>query len=293
MSLAYTISNQQLADLIATLSKNNPENEKILTDFFDLNRQVKKKRGRPAKEKTLDAGDAAKKEDSGADAPAEILPKKKRGRPSKKESPKVDDSIKNDSPAVNEPIKKDDSDAKAEDLKVPAEEISKKKKGLPAKKKEDSIDNNVKDDKDNKDDKDDKDNKDDSDQKKDEASKKKRGRPSKKDASKDEAVIQKDISNDLPQENEIPKKKRATREEIDTEFWGDLNDRKFQTYNFEDEKSAKFWEFCQDGTKILIRYGKSGKTGALQQKSFENTEDLSKFLSKETIAKEKKGYVMV
>ena len=247
MSLAYTISNEQLADLIATLSKNNPENEKILTDFFDLNRQVKKKRGRPAKEKTLDAGDAAKKEDSGADAPAEILPKKKRGRPSKKESPKVDDSIKNDSPAVNEPIKKDDSDAKAEDLKIPAEEIPKKK----------------------------------------------RGRPSKKDASKDEAVIQKDISNDLPQENEIPKKKRATREEIDTEFWGDLNDRKFQTYNFEDEKSAKFWEFCQDGTKILIRYGKSGKRGALQQKSFENTEDLSKFLSKETIAKEKKGYVMV
>ena len=284
MSLTYTISNEHLADLIATLSKNNPENEKILTDFFDLNRQVKKKRGRPAKEKTLDAEDAAKKEDSGADAPAEVLPKKKRGRPSKKESPKVDDSIKNDSPEVKEPVKEDDPDAKEGELKIPAEEIPKKKKGRPAKKKEDSIDNNVKDDKDNKDD---------SDQKKDEAPKKKRGRPSKKDASKDEAVIQKDISNDIPQENEIPKKKRATREEIDTEFWGDLNDRKFQTYNFEDEKSAKFWEFCQDGTKILIRYGKSGKTGALQQKSFENTEDLSKFLNKETIAKEKKGYVMV
>ena len=284
MSLKYTISNEHLADLIATLSKNNPENEKILTDFFDLNRQVKKKRGRPAKEKTLDAEDAAKKEDSGADAPAEVVPKKKRGRPSKKESPKVDDSIKNDSPEVKEPVKEDDSDAKEGELKVPAEEIPKKKKGRPAKKKEDSIDNNVKDDKDNKDD---------SDQKKDEAHKKKRGRPSKKDASKDEAPIQKDISNDVAQENEIPKKKRATREEIDTEFWGDLNDRKFQTYNFEDEKSAKFWEFCQDGTKILIRYGKSGKTGALQQKSFKNTEDLSKFLSKETIAKEKKGYVMV
>ena len=284
MSLTYTISNEHLADLIATLSKNNPENEKILTDFFDLNRQVKKKRGRPAKEKTLDAEDAAKKEDSGADAPAEVLPKKKRGRPSKKESPKVDDSIKNDSPEVKEPVKEDDPDAKEGELKIPAEEIPKKKKGRPAKKKEDSIDNNVKDDKDNKDD---------SDQKKDESHKKKRGRPSKKDASKDEAPIQKDISNDVAQENEIPKKKRATREEIDTEFWGDLNDRKFQTYNFEDEKSAKFWEFCQDGTKILIRYGKSGKTGALQQKSFKNTEDLSKFLSKETIAKEKKGYVMV
>ena len=197
MSLTIQVTNEQLTALIAQIGKSSPDNEKILTDFFAEHQQQKKKRGRPAKKKSLDAEDPAKKEDSDAEAPAEEVPKKKRGRPAKKKSPDAE-----------APVKKEDSDAEA-----PAEVV--------------------------------------------------------------------------------PKKNRVAREEVDSEFWGNLDERDFQTYNFEDDKSSKFWKFCQDGNKVLICYGKCGKTGTLQQKTFESEEAVSKFLFKETASKEKKGYTLV
>ena len=239
MSLTFALTNEQLTSFIAQVSKNDPDTEKLLTDFFAKHQLPKKKRGRPAKNKSPggDGGGVVVDVKEGNNDKNEP-PKKKRGRPAKKKSPVADDVVP-----------KDKSDAE-EDV-APQEDVVPKKK--------------------------------------------KRGRPAKKKSPGAEEVVKEDISGDEDknEQKDSPKKARVAREEVDSDFWGDLDDRDFLTYNYNDDKSSKFWQYCQYGNKVLICYGKCGKNGAIQQKTFENNEAVSKFLSKETASKEKKGYILV
>ena len=87
-------------------------------------------------------------------------------------------------------------------------------------------------------------------------------------------------------------KSKKDKEEIDWNIWGDVEDIEFTRFICDDDKSNKFWEFTLEDNKILVRYGKIGSNGTIQQKTFDNDDDASKYIVKETAAKEKKGYVM-
>ena len=87
-------------------------------------------------------------------------------------------------------------------------------------------------------------------------------------------------------------KSKKEKEEIDWDFWGDLEEIEFTRFICNDDKSSKFWEFTLEDNKILVRYGKIGSDGTIQQKSFDSDNDASKYIVKETAAKEKKGYIM-
>jgi len=120
--------------------------------------------------------------------------------------------------------------------------------------------------------------------------KKKRGRPSKKNPDADEKPVVEEVSKD----DEKPKKERKPRkekEEVNAGLWGDLEEREFTRMNFQEGSSDKFWECAQEGNVTLVRYGKTGTKGTLQQKTFEDEEAASKFLEKEILGKEKKGYI--
>ena len=52
------------------------------------------------------------------------------------------------------------------------------------------------------------------------------------------------------------------------------------------------WECSQEGNATLVRYGKAGSTGVLQQKTFADEQAASKFLEKEIAGKGKKGYFL-
>lgn len=87
-------------------------------------------------------------------------------------------------------------------------------------------------------------------------------------------------------------KNKFKKETIDLDFWGDINNISFTRFIFSDSKSNKFWEYAFDDCKILIRYGKIGSNGIIQQKMFENEDKAATYILKETIKKEKKGYEM-
>ena len=87
-------------------------------------------------------------------------------------------------------------------------------------------------------------------------------------------------------------KSKKEKEEIDWDFWGDIDDIEFTRFVCEDDKSSKFWEFNLNDDKILVRYGKIGSEGTIQQKTFDSDKEASKYIVKETSAKEKKGYIM-
>ena len=185
-----------------------------------------------------------------------LKPKAKRGRPSKK-TPAADE----------EPVAADLEEVHKE------EEKQKKKRGRPSKKKPVADDEpvpavvekveEV--------------------SKEEEKQKKKRGRPSKKSPVVD--------SGDAGEKEKKEKKPRKEKEEVNADLWGDLEEREFTRMNFQDEKSDKFWECAQEGKVTLVRYGKAGSNGILQQKTFADEETASKFLEKEILAKEKKGYI--
>ena len=88
------------------------------------------------------------------------------------------------------------------------------------------------------------------------------------------------------------KKPKKEKEEIDWDKWGDVEDITFTRFTCSDGKSNKFWEYAFDEEYVLIRYGKIGSKGVMQQKTFEDEQEASKFILKETAAKEKKGYEM-
>ena len=87
-------------------------------------------------------------------------------------------------------------------------------------------------------------------------------------------------------------KSKKEKEEIDWDFWGDIDDIEFTRFVCEDDKSSKFWEFKLNNEKILVRYGKIGSEGTTQQKTFDSDKEASKYIVKETATKEKKGYIM-
>ncbi len=99
---------------------------------------------------------------------------------------------------------------------------------------------------------------------------------------------------EVPKDGQKPKKERKPRkekEEVNADIWGDLEEREFTRMTFQDTKSDKFWECDREGNVTLVRYGKTGGKGVMQQKTFEDEEAASKFLEKEILGKEKKGYV--
>ena len=104
------------------------------------------------------------------------------------------------------------------------------------------------------------------------------------------------ISSDYHSDNEISEgkniKKRKKKEDIDNSFWGDLDNIKFIRFIYNIDKSNKFWEYTIDNNKILIRFGKIDSKGTIQQKTFENEEEATKYILRETGLKEKKGYRM-
>ena len=96
---------------------------------------------------------------------------------------------------------------------------------------------------------------------------------------------------DSPVQKNTPKRARAPKEEIDFEFFGDLDSLIWENLTLENEKSNKFWRIATKDNKVLINFGKQGAKGSSQQKTFETSEMAEDFLQKEIALKLKKGYV--
>ena len=96
---------------------------------------------------------------------------------------------------------------------------------------------------------------------------------------------------DSPVQKNTPKRARAPKEEIDFEFFGDLDSLIWENLTLENEKSNKFWRIATKDNKVLINFGKQGAKGTSQQKTFETSEMAEDFLQKEIALKLKKGYV--
>ena len=96
---------------------------------------------------------------------------------------------------------------------------------------------------------------------------------------------------DSPVQKNTPKRARAPKEEIDFEFFGDLDSLIWENLTLENEKSNKFWRIATKDNKVLINFGKQGAKGSSQQKTFETSEKAEDFLQKEIALKLKKGYV--
>ena len=96
---------------------------------------------------------------------------------------------------------------------------------------------------------------------------------------------------DSPVQKNTPKMARAPKEEIDFEFFGDLDSLIWENLTLENEKSNKFWRIATKDNKVLINFGKQGAKGTSQQKTFETSEMAEDFLQKEIALKLKKGYV--
>ena len=62
---------------------------------------------------------------------------------------------------------------------------------------------------------------------------------------------------------------------------------------FCDEKSNKFWEISLEGSGFIVRFGKIGTAGQIQQKNFENEQKAQKEAEKLVAKKRKDGYVDV
>jgi len=254
-----------------------------VADFLSDHEKVKRPRGRPAKNTGIE--DA--KEPVLADAVAEEEPvKKKRGRPAKNTPKKVEPV-----PAVaeEEPVKKKRGrpakntppveEKKVEPVLAPVvavEEPVKKKRGRPAKntpkdeeKKEEPVQAPV--------------------VAVEEPAKKKRGRPAKNtpkaEEKKEEPVPA--VAEEVPKE----RKPRKEKEEVNMDLWGDLEALTFTRWIFQEGSSNKFWECADKENVTLVRYGKVGSKGTLQQKTFTDDTEAAEFLKKEILGKQKKGYV--
>lgn len=62
-------------------------------------------------------------------------------------------------------------------------------------------------------------------------------------------------------------------------------------FEFQDAKSAKFWEVTTEGMSVTVRYGKIGTAGQSQEKTFENIDSAQRHVVKLISEKVKKGYV--
>ena len=124
--------------------------------------------------------------------------------------------------------------------------------------------------------------------------KKKRGRPLSKAKKKTPKAEEKKEEPVPAVAEEVPKerKTRKKKEEVNMDLWGDLEALTFTRWILQEGSSNKFWE-CVDlwQNVTLVRYGKVGSKGTLQQKTFTDDMEAAKFLKKEILGKEKKGYV--
>ena len=121
--------------------------------------------------------------------------------------------------------------------------------------------------------------------------KKSRGRPRKENKLKlDFEELDENADIDVPENDKKPVKPRKEKEEIDMEYWGDLDTLEFSRMVYEDDKSNKYWEYVHTDNRTLVRYGKIGSKGTIQQKTFEDEDSAIKYLDKEMKTKEKKGY---
>lgn len=64
-----------------------------------------------------------------------------------------------------------------------------------------------------------------------------------------------------------------------------------QYFEFNDDKSSKFWEVIVDGCTVITRYGKIGADGATSSKDWETEEEAEKEAQKLINSKVKKGYI--
>ena len=62
-------------------------------------------------------------------------------------------------------------------------------------------------------------------------------------------------------------------------------------FEFQDAKSAKFWEVTTDGTAVTVRYGKLGTNGQSQTKELADADAAAKHVAKLVAEKTGKGYV--
>ena len=121
--------------------------------------------------------------------------------------------------------------------------------------------------------------------------KKKRGRPAKNtgiadaEEKKEEPVPA--VAEEVPKE----RKPRKEKEEVNMDLWGDLEALTFTRWIFQEGSSNKFWECADKENVTLVRYGKVGSKGTLQQKTFTDDTEAAEFLKKEILGKQKKGYV--
>ncbi len=64
-------------------------------------------------------------------------------------------------------------------------------------------------------------------------------------------------------------------------------------FEYQDEKSAKFWEINLNGLSVTTSYGKIGTTGQTSEKTFETAEKAQKEYNKLIAEKTKKGYTNI
>ena len=124
--------------------------------------------------------------------------------------------------------------------------------------------------------------------------KKSRGRPRKENKLKldlELGDLDENADVHIPENDKKPVKSRKEKEEIDMEYWGDLDTLEFSRMVYEDDKSNKYWEYVHTDNRTLVRYGKIGSKGTIQQKTFEDEDSAIKYLDKEMETKEKKGYI--
>ena len=68
-------------------------------------------------------------------------------------------------------------------------------------------------------------------------------------------------------------------------------DQQTRYFEFQDDKSAKFWEVTTDSTLVTVRYGKIGTNGQSQTKEFADATAAAKHVAKLVAEKSGKGYV--
>ena len=64
-----------------------------------------------------------------------------------------------------------------------------------------------------------------------------------------------------------------------------------RTFNFNDDKSAKFWSIETNGSEFTVNYGRIGTNGQTQTKSFGSDEECQKAADKLIKEKTGKGYI--
>lgn len=64
----------------------------------------------------------------------------------------------------------------------------------------------------------------------------------------------------------------------------------FKRLHFKDETSDKFWEVAQDGTRMIVRFGRTGTKGQENVKTFESDQKAAQEIEKLIRQKKSKGY---